>query len=55
MTFFQCERCLKIFEWTTIEVDACPNCNEKCTFTDVTNYTDECGGPGNIDQQLVKK
>nr|MDO8117800.1 hypothetical protein [Candidatus Sigynarchaeota archaeon] len=55
MTFFQCEHCLKIFEWDSVSVENCPNCSKKCSFKDVTNYTSECGGPGNIDSRLVKK
>lgn len=32
--------------------ETCPGCNEKCAFIDVTCYTPECGGPGNIDPQV---
>jgi rubredoxin len=32
----------------------CPSCKEPCTFTDVTCYTPDCGGPesGNYDPRL---
>ena len=32
----------------------CPQCKEKCEFTDVTCYIPECGGPdsGNTDPRL---
>lgn len=55
MVFFQCERCLKVFELSdeNPEIpDACPNCNEMCTFTDVTDYTKETPA---IDMNLMKK
>ena len=32
--------------------DVCPACNEKCDFKNVSCYTPDCGGPGNIDPQL---
>ena len=34
--------------------ETCPSCKEPCTFTDVTCYTPECGGPesGNFDPRL---
>jgi rubredoxin len=35
--------------------DRCPSCKEACAFLDVTCYTPDCGGPGNVDLQLVKK
>nr|MDO8112692.1 hypothetical protein [Candidatus Sigynarchaeota archaeon] len=55
MPFFQCDSCLKIFEWDRVKVKKCPNCNKKCTFNEVTNYTTDNGGPGNIDPRLMKK
>ena len=30
----------------------CPQCNDSCGFKNVTCYTPECGGPGNIDPRL---
>jgi rubrerythrin len=32
--------------------EICPSCNNKCAFKNVTCYTPECGGPGNIDPRL---
>ena len=32
--------------------ELCPQCKEKCEFLNVTCYTPECGGPGNIDPRL---
>jgi rubrerythrin len=32
--------------------EKCPGCDEVCDFKDVTCYTPECGGTGNIDPQL---
>lgn len=54
MPFFQCDKCKKIFEWDSVSVEVCPNCNEKCSFRDVTNYTEDNGGPGNIDTRLIE-
>lgn len=30
----------------------CPQCKKNCEFLNVTCYTPECGGPGNIDPRL---
>jgi hypothetical protein len=35
--------------------DRCPSCQQTCTFSDVTCYIPDCGGPGNIDPRLVGK
>ncbi len=53
--WFQCEMCKKVFELDddNPEIpDECPNCSQKCTFTDVTDYTKT---PYAIDMNLVKK
>jgi rubredoxin len=54
MTKWRCDKC-----GYTMEKDAhpneCPSCNEKCTFTNVTCYTPECGGEKNIDPKLYDK
>ncbi|NMC06965.1 MAG: hypothetical protein GYA24_17235 [Candidatus Lokiarchaeota archaeon] len=53
--FFQCEKCLKVFELDDANPEipeACPNCSQKCTFTDVTDYTKT---PNAIDMNLVRK
>ena len=35
----------------------CPQCKEKCEFSDVSCYIPECGGPGsgNVDPRLSGK
>jgi len=53
MPYWQCSKCKKIFEWDQVNVKRCPNCNQKCTFKEVTNYTEDLGGPGNIDTRLI--
>jgi len=35
--------------------DLCPSCKQACSFLNVTCYTPDCGGEGNVDPQLVKK
>jgi rubredoxin len=54
MTQWQCSNCRYMFEAETVP-ERCPSCKEACTFLDVTCYTPDCGGPGNIDPQLIKK
>jgi rubredoxin len=54
MTQWQCSNCRYTFSADT-PPERCPSCNEACTMIDVSCYTPECGGPGNIDPQLVKK
>ena len=34
--------------------DVCPVCNENCAFINVTCYTPDCGGTGNIDPRLLR-
>lgn len=51
MTFWKCERCgFRVTAATPPEV--CPGCKQKCEFVNITCYTPECGGPGNIDPRL---
>lgn len=49
--FWKCLEC-----GNTVQLPAppeiCPSCNRKCGFKDVSCYTPDCGGPGNIDPQL---
>jgi len=51
LTFWKCQKC-----GYTITVaappDICPECKEKCDFRNITCYTPDCGGPGNIDPRL---
>ena len=32
--------------------EKCPGCGEVCDFKNITCYTPDCGGTGNIDPQL---
>lgn len=51
LTFWKCQKCgYTITAATPPEV--CPECNEKCDFRNITCYTPDCGGPGNIDPRL---
>jgi len=51
LTYWKCGNCG--FLVTAAEPpEACPQCKEKCNFLNVTCYTPECGGPGNIDHRL---
>ena len=54
MTQWQCSNCRSVFR-AEVPPDRCPSCQQTCTFTDVTCYTPECGGPQNIDPRLVGK
>ncbi len=51
LTFWKCNGC-----GYTITVAAppeiCPECKGKCIFRNITCYTPDCGGPGNIDPRL---
>lgn len=49
--FWKCGECGNTVRAAT-PPEQCPSCNEKCAFKDVTCYTPDCGGPGNIDPKL---
>lgn len=49
--FWKCEKCGNTIQLQS-PPERCPSCNEKCKFKDVSCYTPDCGGPGNIDPQL---
>ncbi len=51
-TFWKCRECGYILKAQNIP-EQCPNCFRKCEFRNVTCYTPECGGPGNIDKKLL--
>jgi rubrerythrin len=51
LTFWKCQKCGYTITVAT-PPDVCPDCNEKCDFRNVTCYTPDCGGPGNIDPRL---
>jgi rubrerythrin len=51
LTYWKCSKCG--FTLTAaVPPDDCPECGEKCNFKNITCYTPECGGPGNIDPRL---
>ena len=51
MTFWKCSYCgYRITAGSPPET--CPNCKKKCEFVNITCYTPECGGPGNVDPRL---
>ena len=52
LTYWKCGKCGFLIK-ATIPPNICPSCKEKCDFHNVTCYTPECGGSGNIDQRLL--
>jgi len=52
MTYWMCDKCNFVIE-AAKPPDPCPSCQIKCTFSDVTCYTPECGGVGSLDSRLV--
>jgi rubredoxin len=55
MTQWKCSGCGNTFPADRIPAQ-CPSCKEKCSFSDVSCYTPECGGAesGNIDPRLLQ-
>lgn len=51
-SYWECGNCKRIVAATSPPA-TCPACKEKCDFKNVTCYTPECGGPGNIDHRLI--
>ncbi|MFH1481308.1 MAG: rubredoxin-like domain-containing protein, partial [Pseudomonadota bacterium] len=51
LTYWKCAKCGFLMTAAS-PPDACPECKEKCDFLNVTCYTPDCGGPGNIDPRL---
>ena len=51
LTFWKCNQCGFTITAAT-PPDTCPVCGAKCNFNNITCYTPECGGPGNIDPRL---
>jgi rubrerythrin len=52
LTYWKCGKCGYLIT-AAIPPNKCPSCKEKCDFHNVTCYTPECGGPGNVDPQLL--
>lgn len=51
-TFWKCGSCSYLVI-AAAPPEICPSCSQKCEFRNVTCYTPECGGPGNVDPRLV--
>jgi rubrerythrin len=51
LTYWKCGKCGFTFTAPSLP-ESCPECGEKCEFKNITCYTPECGGPGNIDTRL---
>ncbi len=51
LTYWKCSNCGYTISAARVP-EVCPECGEKCEFKNVTCYTPECGGPGNIDPRL---
>lgn len=51
LAYFKCSNCSYTIT-ASAPPDVCPECKEKNGFLNVTCYTPECGGPGNIDPRL---
>ena len=52
LTYWKCGKCNFTFTAAS-PPEKCPGCDEKCDFLNITCYTPECGGPGNIDPRLA--
>ena len=52
MTKWQCIECGYFFDGVK-PPDKCPGCNANCTYTDVSCYRPECGGPANPDPMVM--
>jgi len=51
LTYWKCGQCGYLIT-AAIPPDSCPDCGDKSGFKNVTCYTPEFGGPGNIDPRL---
>jgi len=51
LTYWRCSKCNFTIS-ATRPPEECPSCHQKCDFLNITCYTPECGGIGNIDPQL---
>ncbi len=51
LTYWKCGNC-GFLHTSATPPNTCPSCKEKCEFKNVTCYTPDCGGPGNIDPRL---
>jgi len=51
LTYWKCGNCGFLLTAAN-PPNTCPGCHQDCEFKNVTCYTPDCGGPGNIDPQL---
>lgn len=51
LTFWKCSNCGYLLT-AAVPPEKCSSCGQKCNFMNVTCYTPDCGGPGNIDPRL---
>ncbi|MFO8033228.1 MAG: hypothetical protein R6U22_11875 [Desulfohalobiaceae bacterium] len=51
LTYWKCSECGFLLTAPT-PPEVCSQCGKKCEFLNVTCYTPDCGGPGNIDPRL---
>ena len=54
MPKWQCVECGYFVREASRPPDSCPGCSLRCSFTDVTCYRPECGGPVNPDPVVMK-
>lgn len=54
MPKWQCVECGYFVQEANRPPDVCPSCSLRCSFTDVTCYRPECGGPVNPDPTVMK-
>ena len=54
MPKWQCVECGYYVREANRPPDTCPSCSLRCSFTDVTCYRPECGGPVNPDPAVMK-
>ena len=54
MNYWMCSECNYVLK-AEVPPDECPNCHEKCAFTNITCYIPECGGPDHLDSRLVSQ
>ena len=54
MSYWMCTVCDYVFE-SEAPTEECPSCGGKCVFADVSCYIPECGGPDNLNQELIAR
>ena len=51
--WWKCSQCGYVLQ-AAAAPEACSSCKQKCAFIDATCYTPDCGGPGNLDPQILQ-